>query len=109
MQFPTTFTILALLAPLITAAPLAATVRVQLNGLSELAIQRSVPIDNTITAISGKFTDGLIRDLGGNSGVTCQAYSDAAATKKVGGRFGTNTVVFNGGKEVTIAAVKCKK
>jgi hypothetical protein len=109
MQFPTTLTILALLTPLIAAAPLASTVRVQLNGLDELAIQKEIPINNKATSFAGKFTDGFITNLNGNSGVTCQAYLDAAATKKVGDRFGTDRVVFNGGKEVEVAVVKCSK
>lgn len=115
MQFPTTFAILAILAPLISAAPASieerqsSTVRVQLNGRDELAIQKEIPINNAATSFAGKFTDGFITNLNGNSGVTCQAYSDSAATVKVGGRFGTSDVSFNGGNEVTVAVVKCSK
>ncbi|KAH7403436.1 hypothetical protein BKA64DRAFT_706930 [Cadophora sp. MPI-SDFR-AT-0126] len=132
MQFSTlTITLLALLPALSFAAPVASpepiavaepiaeveaalearanTVRVQLNGLSELAIQREVATNNAITLISGKFTDGFITNLNGQNGVTCQAYSDPAATKKVGGRFGKAGVKFNGGKAVSVAAVKCSK
>ncbi|KAH6719124.1 hypothetical protein BKA61DRAFT_669464 [Leptodontidium sp. MPI-SDFR-AT-0119] len=132
MQFTTlTITLLSLLPALTLGAPVASpepvaiaepiaiaetalearasTVRVQLNGLSELAVQREVATDNAITLFSGKFTDGFISNLNGQNGVTCQAYSDKAATKKVGGRFGKNGVTFNGGKEVQVQAVKCSK
>ena len=68
-----------------------------------------VAINNAITLIAGKFTDGFITNLNGQNGVTCQAYSDKAATKKVGGRFGKGGVKFNGGKAVAVAAVKCSK
>ncbi|KAG4435669.1 hypothetical protein IFR05_008835 [Cadophora sp. M221] len=132
MQFTTlTITLLSLLPALTLGAPVASpepvaiaepialaepalearatTVRVQLNGLSELAVQREVAINNAITLFSGKFTDGFITNLNGQNGVTCQAYSDKAATKKVGGRFGKAGVKFNGGKEVQVQAVKCSK
>ncbi|KAG4425734.1 hypothetical protein IFR04_001196 [Cadophora malorum] len=134
MQFSTlTITLFALLPALSLAAPVASpepiaiaepvaiaepeaviearanTVRVQLNGLSELAVQREVATNNAITLIAGKFTDGFITNLNGQNGVTCQAYSDKAATKKVGGRFGKGGVKFNGGKAVAVAAVKCSK
>lgn len=130
MQFSSlTITLFALLPALSLAAPVsspepiaapiaivepilstrATTVRVQLNGLSELAVQREVAINNSITLFAGRFTDGFISSLNGQNGVTCQAYSDKAATKKVGGRFGKNGVVFNGGREVQVQAVKCSK
>ncbi|KAL2067330.1 hypothetical protein VTL71DRAFT_1755 [Oculimacula yallundae] len=132
MQFSTlTITLFALLPALSLCAPVAApeaiadaaalplaepiisaranTVRVQLNGNSELAVQREVAINNAITLFSGKFTNGFITNLNGQNGVTCQAYSDKAATKKVGGRFGKAGVKFNGGKEVQVQAVKCSK
>lgn len=109
MHFPTSTLMLTLLASLSSAAPLATTVRVQLNGLSELAVQREVPINNAAFTFSGKFTDGFISNLNGNAGVTCQAYSDAAATVKVGGRFGTGGVKFNAGKEVMVKVLKCRK
>ncbi|KAH7330219.1 hypothetical protein BKA65DRAFT_554210 [Rhexocercosporidium sp. MPI-PUGE-AT-0058] len=136
MQFTTlTITLLSLLPALTLGAPVASpepiaiaiaepiaepiaesalsaratTVRVQLNGNSELAVQREVATNNAITLFSGKFTDGFISNLNGQNGVTCQAYSDKAATKKVGGRFGKNGVKFNGGKEVQVQAVKCSK
>ncbi|CZT48242.1 uncharacterized protein RSE6_08912 [Rhynchosporium secalis] len=124
MQFSTlTITLFALLPALSLAAPFASpeaiaepiidaranTVRVQLNGNSELAVQREVAINNAITLFSGRFTNGFISNLNGQNGVTCQAYSDKAATKKVGGRFGKAGVNFNAGKEVQIAAVKCSK
>jgi hypothetical protein len=109
MQFSSVFTILSILAPLIAAAPTASpTVRVQLNGLDELALQNEIPTDNSATPFGGRVTDASISESYGNSGVTCQAYSDKAATIKVGGRFGAEDVVFNGGKEVTVAAVKCR-
>ncbi|KAH6665030.1 hypothetical protein B0J14DRAFT_607219 [Halenospora varia] len=116
MQFATLAATFALLS-LAVAAPAAsieeravkATVRVALSGLSELQIQREIPSNGQAGAAAGKFTDAVIQNLNGNTGITCQAYSDAAATKKVGGRFGTNSIRLNGGKEVTVAVVKCAK
>ncbi|KAH8653244.1 hypothetical protein BGZ60DRAFT_419816 [Tricladium varicosporioides] len=116
MQF-TTFAATFALLSLAAAAPAAsveeravkATVRVALSGLSELQIQREIPNNGQAGAAPGKFTDAVIQNLNGNAGITCQAYSDAAATKKVGGRFGTTSIKLNGGKEVTVAVVKCAK
>lgn len=59
MQF-SAITAFALFAPLISAIPLNAFVRVQLNGLSELAIQKEIPIDQSAAPFSGRFTDGFI-------------------------------------------------
>jgi len=97
------FTILLFIAPLISAA----TVRVQLDGLDELAIQKEIPTTNVATSFPGSFTDGFITNLEGNNGVTCQAFSDAAGTKAVAGRFGAAGSTFNGGQAVTIGSVKC--
>lgn len=106
MQLSSVIAIVALLAPLISAAPAASMVRVQMDGLDELAEQREITL-HTVASFPGSFTDGFIEDLEGHSGVTCQAFSDNAGTKKVGGAFGVGGATFNGGNAITIATVKC--
>jgi hypothetical protein len=106
MQFSSVVALVALLTPLIAAAPAASTVNVQMDGLDELAEQREITL-NTVTSFPGSFTDGFIEDLQGNSGVTCQAFSDNAGTKKVGGSFGVGGTTFDGGNAVDIETVKC--
>jgi len=109
MHFSTTLlALLPILTPLISAVPAAATstVRVQLNGLDELAEQREITI-GVLTSFAGPFTDGFIEDLEGHTGVTCQAFTDTAGKDKVGGKFGIGDVEFDGGNAVNVETVKC--
>jgi hypothetical protein len=81
----------------------------QLNGADELAIQTNVPDDASIVVIGGNqsFDSAFIADLGGASGVSCQAFSDTKGTKKVGTPFGTNMISLASGKETLVQAISC--
>jgi hypothetical protein len=85
-------------------------ITVQLNGADELAIQTNVPDDSSLVVIGGnqKFDSAFIVDLGGASGVSCQAFSDPKGTKKIGTSFGTNEISLAGGKEKLVQAVSCQ-
>lgn len=106
----------ALPHPLNARAPVP-TARVQLNFAGEGAIQVEVPLDNSIFTKffgSDRFSTASINS--GPKGVplskiSCQAYTDKKATKKLGKPFtGVVDGVFStNGKDVVVGALRCKR
>lgn len=103
--------------PVPQAAAAKASVRVQLNFESEGAAQGEVPADNSIALIRGRFATGTASSafIVSATGVTtdkvsCQAWKDEKATKKLRKPFsGSQEVSFSSnGAPVPIAALKCK-
>ena len=105
------------LIPLVTAVPqlplsYTPTVRVQIDGFSELARLEEIPL-NTLTPFPGDYADGFITDLEVHVGVACQAYSDKAGTEEVGASLAVERFItrgwpkFDGGEVVHVKNIKC--
>jgi hypothetical protein len=87
------------------------TVRVQLSGADELAIQLEVPLNGKpfLTGSLQKFQTVAVSDTEGFQGVKCQAFIDIAAKVKAGSIFSTDNVSLGGDQLVQAIACMAKK
>ena len=84
-------------------------VRIQLDFDSEGAAQADVPVNGQLTPnnfATNVASDGRIISQGAG-GVSCEVFSDVEGRESVGVLEGNQEVVFSGGREVPVGAIRC--
>ena len=85
--------------------------RIQLDFGNEDAVQGDVPVNGRLTPTKGRFATSVARQgrivTPGADAVSCDVFADEQGRRSLGVLEGDREVVFAGGRDVVVAAIRC--